>query len=137
MGHVANAQAAVAYAFHSEWGAIVATVIRSTGDWDLAEECAQDAFTKALEHWPRDGIPTSPVAWLKTTARNRAIDRLRRDRTGADKLHEVATLTPDGQDVTDEDASESGVADDRLRLIFTCCHPALVGASHAARPNHR
>ena len=105
-------------------GGIVATLIRTTGDWDLAEECAQDAFARALETWPRDGVPRRPGAWLTTTARNRAMDRLRRRSTGRDKLQEVAMLTdPDepGDDATDE----SGVTDDRLRLIFTCCHPAL------------
>jgi RNA polymerase sigma-70 factor (ECF subfamily) len=114
-------EAAVADAFKEEWGRIVATLIRTTGDWDLAEECAQDAFARALETWPRDGVPRSPGAWLTTTARNRAMDRLRRRSTGRDKLQEVAMLTdPDepGDDATD-------VTDDRLRLIFTCCHPAL------------
>jgi RNA polymerase sigma-70 factor (ECF subfamily) len=97
-------------------------LIRVTGDWDLAEECAQDAFTLALERWPRDGVPRTPGAWLTTTARNRAIDRLRRAATGQAKLEEVAVLSrPD--EPTDGD--DSGVGDDRLRLIFTCCHPAL------------
>ena len=98
----------------------MATLIRFTGDWDLAEECAQDAFTRALERWPRDGVPRNPGAWLTTTARNLALDRLRRAATGAAKLQEVAVLsTPDEPD------NHSGVEDDRLRLIFTCCHPAL------------
>jgi RNA polymerase sigma-70 factor (ECF subfamily) len=97
-------------------------LIRVTGDWDLAEECAQDAFTLALERWRRDGVPRTPGAWLTTTARNRAIDRLRRASTGEAKLQEVAVLSrPD--EPTDGD--DSGVGDDRLRLIFTCCHPAL------------
>jgi RNA polymerase sigma-70 factor (ECF subfamily) len=125
LGSVATAQAAVAYAFHAEWGAIVANLIRITGDWDLAEECAQDAFTRALERWPRDGIPASPVAWLKTTARNRAIDRLRRERTGHDKLRDIAATTLEDESIATPNAGESGVVDDRLRLIFTCCHPAL------------
>jgi RNA polymerase sigma-70 factor (ECF subfamily) len=111
----------VAPAFRDEWGQVVATLIRVTGDWDLAEECAQDAFTLALERWQRDGVPRNPGAWLTTTARHRAIDRLRRAATGATKLREVAVLA--GDDPIDED--ESGVGDDRLRLIFTCCHPAL------------
>ena len=91
-----------------------------TGDWDVAEECAQDAFTLALERWQRDGVPRNPGAWLTTTARNRAIDRLRRAATGAAKLQEVAVLAGD-----DRGDDGSGVGDDRLRLIFTCCHPAL------------
>jgi RNA polymerase sigma-70 factor (ECF subfamily) len=102
-----------------------------TGDWDLAEECAQDAFARALESWPRDGVPRRPGAWLTTTARNRALDRLRRDAVGAVKLQEVAVSSePDGSDGSGGDelavvGDESGVEDDRLRLIFTCCHPAL------------
>ncbi|GAA4696878.1 RNA polymerase sigma factor [Phytohabitans rumicis] len=109
--------AAVAKAFEQEWGRVVATLIRMTGDWDLAEECAQDAFAQALERWPRDGVPRRPGAWLTTTARNRALDRLRRRATEAAKLQEVAVLSY-------EDPG-SNIPDDRLRLIFTCCHPAL------------
>ena len=118
----ANVEDAVADAFREEWGRVVATLIRVTGDWDLAEECAQDAFAQALQRWPRDGIPRKPGAWLTTTARNRAIDRLRREKTGAAKLQEVAVTAP-----TDEPRADnpSGIEDDRLRLIFTCCHPAL------------
>jgi RNA polymerase sigma-70 factor (ECF subfamily) len=71
----AEIEAAVAAAFHAEWGQVVATLIRITGDWDLAEECAQDAFAVALERWPRDGIPRRPGAWLTTTTRNRAIEQ--------------------------------------------------------------
>ena len=122
MGDLAAAQAAVADAFRSEWGRVVGYLIRVTGNWDLAEECAQDAFERALERWPRDGIPTSPGAWLKTTARNRALDRLRRSSVGEAKLKELTMLTP-GDDVADGD--DSGIDDDRLRLMFTCCHPAL------------
>src|SRR5580704_7854765 len=117
-------RAAVADAFREEWGRVVATLIRTTGDWDLAEECAQDAFAMALQRWPRDGIPGRPGAWLTTAARNRAIDVLRRRAVGAAKLREVAAMSysPSGP-VRDDD--ESGVPDDRLRLMFTCCHPAL------------
>jgi RNA polymerase sigma-70 factor (ECF subfamily) len=100
---------------------VVALVIRLTGDWDLAEECAQDAFAKAAERWPRDGIPRRPGAWLTTVARNRALDRTRRNAVGASKLAEVAVLSAPDDDTTAED-----VPDDRLRLMFTCCHPALV-----------
>ena len=87
-----DAQAAVAEAFREEWGRVVATLIRTTGDWDLAEECAQQAFERALETWPRDGIPRRPGAWLTTTARNLARDRLRRTAVGASKMREVAML---------------------------------------------
>jgi RNA polymerase sigma-70 factor, ECF subfamily len=97
-------------------------VIRVTGDWDLAEECAQDAFTRALERWGSEGIPRNPGAWLTTTARNRAVDRLRRARIGAVKHHEVAMRLPSDEPIGDDD---SGISDDRLRLMFTCCHPAL------------
>jgi RNA polymerase sigma-70 factor (ECF subfamily) len=100
---------------------VVAAVIRLTGDWDLAEECAQDAFAKAAERWPRDGIPRRPGAWLTTVARNRALDLVRRDALGHSKLEEVAVLSAGGDECTVDD-----VPDDRLRLMFTCCHPALV-----------
>jgi RNA polymerase sigma-70 factor (ECF subfamily) len=114
-------EAAVTAAFREEWGRVVATLIKVTGDWDLAEECAQEAFALALRSWPRDGVPRRPGAWLTTAARNRATDRIRRAAVGAAKLREVAMAT-----VEDEpDSAESAIPDDRLRLIFTCCHPAL------------
>ena len=122
----AAAQAAVARAFRAEWGRVVAYLIGVTGDWDLAEDCAQDAFARALERWPRDGIPARPAAWLKTTARNRALDRLRRTATGAAKLRELAASMRRDRDAEDgEEPGDSEIADDRLRLMFTCCHPAL------------
>ncbi|MGF0173802.1 RNA polymerase sigma factor [Streptomyces sp. Marseille-Q5077] len=118
---------AVAAAFREEWGQVVATLIRVTGDWDLAEECAQDAFAQALDRWRRDGVPRRPGAWLTTTARNRALDVLRREAVGAAKLREVAVLARDEPPYGPENDSGdgSGVQDDRLRLVFTCCHPAL------------
>ncbi len=118
---MSEVEAAVAAAFREEWGRVVATLIRMTGDWDLAEECAQDALARALERWPADGIPRNPGAWLTTTARNHALNRLRRSANEASKLREVATMAGPG----DDDDDPSGVRDDRLRLIFTCCHPAL------------
>ena len=123
--------AAIAAAFHQEWGRVVATLIRTTGDWDLAEDCTQDAFAQAVRSWPRDGIPGRPGAWLTTVARNRARDRLRRGSTEAAKLHQVATLAGQGGGGTagpppGSDGDDGGeFPDDRLRLIFTCCHPAL------------
>ena len=102
----------------------MATLIGLTGDWDLAEECAQEAFARALERWPGDGIPRVPGAWLTTTARNRALDQLRRAASGAAKQREAAMLSSESErDAGSGD--DSGVTDDRLRLIFTCCHPAL------------
>ncbi|MER5182359.1 RNA polymerase sigma factor [Streptomyces sp. NPDC002896] len=121
-----DVEAAVAAAFRKEWGQVVATLIRVTGDWDLAEECAQDAFAQALDRWRRDGVPRRPGAWLTTTARNRALDVLRREAAGAAKLREVAVLARnEGPYDPEHDGDDSGVEDDRLRLIFTCCHPAL------------
>jgi len=106
--------------FRDEWGRVVASLIGFLGDFDLAEEAAQEAFALAAERWPRDGPPESPRAWLTTTARNRAIDRIRRDRTLAAKtrLLEVPEATEDEMD-------ETTIPDERLELIFTCCHPAL------------
>jgi RNA polymerase sigma-70 factor, ECF subfamily len=121
----AAVEAAVTSAFRQEWGRVVATLIRMTGDWDLAEECAQDAFTTALARWVTDGVPDRPGAWLTTTARNRALDRLRRNKTEAAKLKEVARLALADEAASPPGPAESGVTDDRLRLIFTCCHPAL------------
>ncbi len=113
---------AVAEAFRQEWGRVAAALIGMTGDWDLAEECAQDAFAQAMKTWPRDGVPRRPGAWLTTVARNRALDRLRRGATETARLREAAALSmPSDPDLDDD----SGITDDRLRLIFTCCHPAL------------
>jgi RNA polymerase sigma-70 factor (ECF subfamily) len=122
LGRVTAAEEAVDESFRHDWGSIVAYLIRLTGDWDLAEECAQEAFAKALRRWPQDGVPSSPVAWLKTTGRNRAIDLLRRRTTGEAKTQQLAmSMAMQAQD----DPGDAGIGDDRLRLIFTCCHPAL------------
>ena len=122
-----NVKVAVDAAFREEWGRVVATLIRLTGNWDLAEECASEAFALALQRWERDGIPDRPGAWLTTTARNRAIDVLRREKVGAAKLREVAVMELRSGDAESSSFPDdpSGVPDDRLRLIFTCCHPAL------------
>jgi len=101
------------------YGRIVASLIRVTGDWHLAEDCAQEAMAAALERWPRDGVPDNPGGWLMTAARNRAIDVLRRAAVEQTKLQEVAMLWEPGESPAAE------IEDDRLRLIFTCCHPAL------------
>jgi RNA polymerase sigma-70 factor (ECF subfamily) len=121
-----DATAAIAEAFTAEWGRIVATLIGQTGDWDLAEDCAQQAFAEAVRRWPRDGVPLRPGAWLTTVARNRAIDRLRHEKMKGERLREVTRLLADG--VEEDDplcAGEDGIEDERLRLMFTCCHPAL------------
>jgi RNA polymerase sigma-70 factor (ECF subfamily) len=119
---VTAAEEAVSHAFRQEWGKVVATLIRLTNDWDLSEECAQDAFAKALERWPGEGIPRTPGAWLTAVARNQAIDRMRRRAVGAAKMQEAALVMPAEPPPPEHD---SGVGDDRLRLMFTCCHPAL------------
>jgi RNA polymerase sigma-70 factor (ECF subfamily) len=106
---------AIASVVAAERTAIVASLIRLTGDWDLAEDCVQDAVEKALVRWPADGLPRSPAAWLTTTARNRALDILRRRTNERTKLAELAATQDD----------PGPAPDDRLRLIFTCCHPAI------------
>ncbi|RAJ64374.1 RNA polymerase sigma-70 factor (ECF subfamily) [Streptomyces sp. KhCrAH-43] len=113
----AAVRAALAAAHRAEWGVVFGTLVRLTGDWELAEDCAQDAFARALPAWERDGVPRSPGAWLVTAARRRAVDVLRRRTTERDKIAEAAAL---------EEAYEPAPpGDERLRLIFTCCHPAL------------
>ena len=113
--------------FREEHGRAVAVLIRTFGDIDIAEEAVQDAFTEAMQRWPSAGLPPSPAGWIITTARNRAIDRLRREGS-RDFRHAQAAdmLTPN------EPEEETTVEDDRLRLIFTCCHPALATAAQVA-----
>jgi RNA polymerase sigma-70 factor (ECF subfamily) len=118
----AAGQAAAAAATEA-YPRIVATLIRITGDWTLAEDCAQDALAQALERWPADGVPVNPGGWLMTVARNRALDVLRRATVERRKLRDLAVLALTA--ATEEPAEAEEVVDDRLRLIFTCCHPAL------------
>jgi RNA polymerase sigma-70 factor, ECF subfamily len=106
--------------FRDEWGRVLAGLIGFLGDFDLAEEAAQEAFVIAAERWPRDGTPANPGAWLQTTARNRAIDRIRRDRTLAEKTRLLTV-----PEAVEDDVQETTFPDERLELIFTCCHPAL------------
>ncbi|WP_190143162.1 RNA polymerase sigma factor [Streptomyces glebosus] len=113
--------------FREEYGRAVAVLVRVFGDIDVAEEAVQDAFTTAVERWPATGLPPSPAGWIITTARNRAVDRLRREASRDDR-HAQAALLHAG----DEPAEEGPVRDDRLRLIFTCCHPALAPAARVA-----
>jgi RNA polymerase sigma-70 factor (ECF subfamily) len=115
--------------FRRESGRAVATLIRVLGDFDLAEEAVQDAFAAALERWPHDGVPDNPGAWITTTARNRAIDRLRREKVGRQKT-ETAEAMRALEGLGEEVMAE--IPDDRLRLIFTCCHPALPLESRVA-----
>ena len=116
---------AVARAFRDERPAVLATLIRHVGDFQLAEDAVQDAYAAALTTWPRDGVPASPGAWLTVTARRRAIDRLRRDRSVADRAERLAALVRLEKQEHRPVIEESSIVDDRLRLIFTCCHPAL------------
>ncbi|MGW3136399.1 RNA polymerase sigma factor [Streptomyces sp. NPDC001139] len=113
--------------FRTEYGRAVAVLVRFLGDIDLAEEAVQDAFTTAVQRWPQTGVPPSPAGWIITTARNRAIDRLRREATRDERHAEAALLR-----VGDAPAEEGPVRDDRLRLIFTCCHPALAPQARVA-----
>ncbi len=117
----------MARVFRAEHGRAVAVLVRAFGDIDIAEEAVQDAFTAAVRRWPSAGLPASPAGWIITTARNRAIDQLRREASRADR-HAQAALLHAG----DEPAEEGPVRDDRLRLIFTCCHPALAPAARVA-----
>jgi RNA polymerase sigma-70 factor (ECF subfamily) len=106
--------------FRDEWGRVLASLVGFLGDFDKAEEAAQEAFAIAAERWPTSGVPANPGAWLVTTARNRAIDGIRRERTLAEKTH----LLPVAEAVMDE-LNDTVIKDERLELIFTCCHPAL------------
>jgi RNA polymerase sigma-70 factor (ECF subfamily) len=119
-------QAEVARIFREESGRSVATLIRVVGDIDLAEDAVQEAFAVARRRWPVDGLPPNPGGWITTTARNRALDRLRRESRGRELLSQVAVLAPgDHEPDMAEEVGAGAVQDDRLRLIFTCCHPAL------------
>ncbi len=114
--------------FREEYGRAVSVLVRSFGDIDIAEDAVQDAFAAALQHWPSAGLPPSPAGWLITTARNKGIDRLRREGLRDDKHAQAALIH-----VRDDQAEREGpVQDDRLRLIFTCCHPALAATAQVA-----
>ena len=115
--------------FRDEWGRVLAAVVGYVGDFDLAEESVAEAFAVAARRWPAEGTPTSPAAWLVTTARHRAIDRLRRDRVLAAKLRLLAATMPQ---VAEAEVDENEIPDERLELIFTCCHPALAPEAQIA-----
>src|SRR5262245_2465017 len=106
--------------FRRESGRVLATLIRQLGEFDLAEDALQDAIARALERWPKEGIPQNPAAWLTTVARRRSIDLVRRRRTHG----EIPEVADEADDTEDGPATVSGIEDDRLRLVFTCCHPA-------------
>ena len=125
MAPVASSQ--IERVFRNEYGRAVSVLVRVFGDIDVAEEAVQDAFTAAVRRWPSTGLPPSPAGWIITTARNRAIDRLRREASRQDRHAQTALLHARG-----EPAEEGPVRDDRLRLIFTCCHPALAPAARVA-----
>jgi RNA polymerase sigma-70 factor, ECF subfamily len=114
--------------FREEWGSAVAILTRVLGDLELAEDAVQDAFATAVERWARDGVPRSPGAWIVTTARNRAIDRIRREKLFQQKVEIIGRL----QELPAEEDDVSAIPDERLALVFTCCHPALAAESRVA-----
>lgn len=126
---LSNADAAVNAVYHSDWGRIVATLIRQFGDFDIAEESAQEAFAAAVDQWKSDGVPDTPRAWIIQTAKHKAIDRIRRQNRLQEKLESLAELIPTA---TEPDYDTEEIPDDRLRLIFTCCHPALAPEAQVA-----
>ena len=127
---VNDVNAAIDKVYRSDWGRIVAILIRVTGDFDLAEEVAQEAFSIALDQWPLSGIPEFPRAWLVQTARHKAIDRIRRKVSFEQKMESyAASVNPT---MEEPDYANGDIPDDRLRLIFTCCHPALAPEAQVA-----
>ena len=115
-----DAREAIARVHHEEWARVVASLARRFGDLDIAEEAAAEAFATAIERWPGDGVPPNPGGWLTTTANRKAIDRIRREHRRDEKQREAQMLVDD-----DPPEPLGAIDDDRLRLIFTCCHPAL------------
>src|SRR3989440_1774030 len=127
---LSSASATVDAVYRADWARIVATLIRSFGDFDIAEEAAQEAFAAAVDQWRARGIPDSPAAWIIQTARHKAIDRLRRQTSFQEKVQSYAYELPTTTEQPDLDTND--IPDDRLRLIFTCCHPALAHESQVA-----
>src|SRR5712692_5891222 len=127
---LSNPNAAVDSVYHSDWGRIVATLIRNFGDFDIAEEAAQEAFAAAVDQWRATSVPESPAAWIIQTARHKAIDRLRRQSRFNEKVESYASELNSAIEQPDHFTEE--IPDDRLRLIFTCCHPALAPAAQVA-----
>jgi RNA polymerase sigma-70 factor (ECF subfamily) len=127
-----DAAVTVERAWRQERAAVLASLIRHVGDFQLAEDAVQDAFAAAVATWPRDGVPVNPGAWLTVAARRRAIDRLRRERAGTERTARLAQLARLDAAEHRPEAADSAIADDRLRLIFTCCHPALAMGARVA-----
>src|SRR4051794_34734621 len=126
MDRTEDARAAIEQVFRAEHGRVIASLIRAFHNFDLAEEAIQEAFAVALEHWPHHGVPPNPAAWIAVTARRKALDIVRRERVRIEKyatLGEPGTVVDEESDMDDERGGWLG--DDRLRLVFTCCHPAL------------
>jgi RNA polymerase sigma-70 factor (ECF subfamily) len=127
---ISRVNTAVDDVYSADWGRIVATLIRSFGDFDVAEEAAQEAFAAAVKQWPNEGVPASPAAWIIQTAKHKAVDRLRRQTRFQEKVESYAREQPtttEQPELTDHE-----ISDDRLRLIFTCCHPALAPDAQVA-----
>ena len=122
---------AISRVFREEYGRVVAGLVRLHGDIDLAEESVQEAFVVATQRWPETGVPPNPGGWITVTARNRALDRLRRESTRAQR-EQRATMTDDHDDPLDDSFDTAAFGDERLRLIFTCCHPALAPDAQVA-----
>jgi len=131
-GNPNMAPSALEQFYRAEFGRVLATLIRLLGDFDLAEEAAQEAFTAALEQWPREGRPRNPLAWIVGTARHKAIDRLRRDGRLDERRREILRLVIEDSAAPQTAFADSPVPDERLRLIFTCCHPALAAEAQVA-----
>src|SRR5215471_14490103 len=122
----------IEHLYREESGRILATLIRLLGDFDLAEEVMQEAFVAALEQWPAEGVPANTRAWLVSTARHKAVDRLRRRTRFQHKQEELERLVLLEEQAAAPDSPESAITDDQLRLIFTCCHPALAVEARVA-----
>src|SRR5437016_10664257 len=127
---ISTANATVEATYQSDWGRIVATLIRSFGDFDVAEEAAQEAFAAATTQWANEGVPDSPAAWIIQTAKHKAIDRLRRQTRFQQKIESYALEVDSTTEQPDPFSRQ--IPDDRLRLIFTCCHPALAPEAQVA-----
>jgi RNA polymerase sigma-70 factor (ECF subfamily) len=128
---IQDASAAIDAVYRSDWGRIVATLIRLVGDFDVAEESAQEAFAAAVSQWPTSGVPDSPRTWIIQTARHKAIDRIRRRAVLTEKLQTYAA-SGSGSGIVEPELDTGEIPDDRLRLIFTCCHPALASEAQIA-----